>query len=116
MEDILGEPVSVASVPGGSYSRPVARAAASVGIRALFTSEPTIKFHKVDGCLVLGRYTLWRGMPAEIAAALVAGKTAPRLKQFFTWNAKKAAKILGGEHYLWLRRALLNRGARQEWF
>jgi peptidoglycan/xylan/chitin deacetylase (PgdA/CDA1 family) len=41
LEDILGESVTTASVPGGFYSRRIARVASSVGIRVLFTSEPT---------------------------------------------------------------------------
>src|SRR5262249_51253399 len=58
LSDILGEAVVVASVPGGYYSRAVAEAAARAGVRALFTSEPVIRHQQVDGCYVLGRYTL----------------------------------------------------------
>jgi peptidoglycan/xylan/chitin deacetylase (PgdA/CDA1 family) len=110
LEGIIGGPVTVASVPGGSYSRAVVRAAASAGIRALFTSEPVTTSHSVDGCVVLGRYTLRRGMPPQVVAALAAGNAAPLVFQFVSWNARKAAKALGGRHYLWLRRALLARG------
>ena len=38
---VLGDPVKVASVPGGYYSREVGESAAAAGIEALFTSEPT---------------------------------------------------------------------------
>lgn len=109
LEDILGEPVRIASVPGGSYSRKVARAAASAGVRILFTSEPVTRAHEVDGCRVFGRYTLWRGVPASTAAALARCEPGPRLRQFAGWNARKAAKAVGGRHYLRLRRVLLAR-------
>lgn len=114
LEDILGESVDVASVPGGAYSREVARSAASAGIRALFTSEPVTKCWEVEGCLVLGRFNLWRGTPPRVAAALAAGKAAPRMGRFFAWNARKIAKTLGGKSYLRLRNALLARGPRRE--
>jgi peptidoglycan/xylan/chitin deacetylase (PgdA/CDA1 family) len=109
LSDILGEPVVTASVPAGYYSTKVARAAASVGIKALFNSEPVIRVHEADGCLVLGRFTLQRGASPEVAAAIAARRVPPRLRQFVSWNARKAAKSVGGEAYLRLRRALLSR-------
>lgn len=103
LSDILGEQVSVASLPGGYYSTQVAEAAFRAGIRVLFISEPTTRCHFVEGCLILGRYTIWRGMPPETAAGIVAGKLSPRLKQFAFWNLKRLAKTLGGKYYLRLR-------------
>src|SRR5437879_9095462 len=47
LSDVLGEPVTVASVPGGCYSRRVAAAAAASGIKALFTSEPRSEERRV---------------------------------------------------------------------
>jgi peptidoglycan/xylan/chitin deacetylase (PgdA/CDA1 family) len=103
LSDILGEQVSVASLPGGHYSARVAEAAFRAGIRVMFISEPTTRGHFVEGCLILGRYTIWRGMPPETAAAIAAGKLSPRLKQVASWNMKKLAKSLGGKSYLRLR-------------
>jgi peptidoglycan/xylan/chitin deacetylase (PgdA/CDA1 family) len=109
LSDMLGEPITVASVPGGFYSPAVARAAAQAGFKVLFNSEPTLRPHSVDGCLVLGRYTIYRGMSAEKTAALVAGNLWPRLQQSLLWNAKKVTKALGGRLYLHLRKRLLAR-------
>ena len=109
LADILGEPVTVASVPGGFYSRAVATTAAQAGIKVLFNSEPTSRPRTVEGCLVLGRYTVYRGMPAEAAAALAAGRLGPRWRQSFAWNVKKVAKAVGGRVYLSLRERLLKR-------
>jgi hypothetical protein len=109
LSGVLGESVSVASVPGGYYSRTVARSAASSGIRLLFTSEPTVRVSVVDGCAVVGRYAVVRGTPAAAAAALAAGDAGPRWRQSLLWNAKKGAKILGGRHYLTLRRFIFSR-------
>jgi peptidoglycan/xylan/chitin deacetylase (PgdA/CDA1 family) len=100
---LLGAPVTVASVPGGFYSPPVARAAAAAGIRYLFTSEPTVRTQRVDGCLVLGRYTLWRGMPPQRAIALASGVGTTRQRQWLTWNLKKPLKRWARPVYRWVR-------------
>jgi peptidoglycan/xylan/chitin deacetylase (PgdA/CDA1 family) len=109
LSEILGEPVRLASVPSGFYSRRVAEAAASAGIQALFTSEPTTRCHVVAGCAVLGRFGLWRGAPAAQAAGLASGAWTPRLRQFVSWQLKKVLKGLGGPVYAAVRSRLLDR-------
>lgn len=108
LSDILGQQVKVASVPGGFYSREVAEAASRAGIKALFTSEPVTKSTDVNGCLVLGRYTVQRSMRPQRVAALASGNFTPRIRQLLFWNAKKITKSLGGEYYLRLRKSLLS--------
>jgi peptidoglycan/xylan/chitin deacetylase (PgdA/CDA1 family) len=112
LSDMLGEQVDVASVPGGYYSSVVARTASASGIRTLFTSEPTSRLHDVDGCLVVGRYSVLRGMSPSVVAAIASGGISPRLGQSLLWNAKKTAKFLGGESYLKVRRFIIS-GGRQ---
>lgn len=107
LSEIVGEQVHVASVPGGFYSRRVAEAAAEAGIQALFTSEPTTRSHTVAGCVVLGRFGLWRGEPAAHAAGLASGAWAPRMRLFVSWQFKKLLKGLGGPLYLAVRNRLL---------
>ncbi len=109
LADILGEPVDVASVPGGYYSPLVARTAAACGIRALFTSEPRTRIQEVDGCIVVGRYAVQRGMSAQSVSSIASGKFVPRARQSAFWNAKKAAKTIGGENYLKVRRWIIAR-------
>lgn len=106
---IVGRPVTVASIPGGYYSRQVAEAAAEAGIETLFTSEPTTAVRTVNGCRVLGRYVIMQGMGPEWAAGFATGKLAPRVRQVLLWNAKRVAKTLGGEAYLRVREAILRR-------
>jgi peptidoglycan/xylan/chitin deacetylase (PgdA/CDA1 family) len=110
LSDILGEQVIVGSVPGGQFSTKVAQAAARAGLKILFTSEPTTKCWTVDGCLLLGRYTIQRWMSAQVAANLALGRLAPCLRQALLWNAKKITKKLGGEYYLKVRNSLIRRG------
>ena len=107
LSDILGEQVSTASVPGGYYSRKVAETASAAGIKTLFNSEPVTTCRYVDGCLVLGRYTVYRGMPASDAAAMATGQKAPRLKQLLFWKVKGLGKRVGGESYLKIRKQIV---------
>ena len=109
LSEITGERVKVASVPGGYYSRAVAESAASAGIEVLFNSEPTAESSEVQGCLLLGRYVVQRGMGPEWSAGFAAGRRGPRWRQTALWKAKQVAKSLGGEAYLRLRRAILER-------
>jgi hypothetical protein len=114
LEKILGEPVHTASVPGGYYCRDVAAAAARAGIRELFTSEPVTTIGKVDGCLVLGRFAIQRGLPEHRLRSLVAGRIWPRLECYALWNTRKLLKAVGGEAWLALRAFILARRAPKE--
>jgi peptidoglycan/xylan/chitin deacetylase (PgdA/CDA1 family) len=110
LSDIVGECVTIASLPDGYYSRSVGQAAAAAGIDALFTSEPTAEVGKVGGCLVLGRYMILRRMPPSASGAIAAGRVLPRWRQMGAWQTKKAIKAIAGEHYLSIRKSLLKRG------
>lgn len=107
LQDILGEAVTTASVPGGYYSRRVAEWASRAGLRVLFTSEPTARVEDVDGCAVVGRFTLRRHSPAADAARLAAGDPRALGAQWMHWNAKKLAKRVAGDLYLRTRALLL---------
>jgi peptidoglycan/xylan/chitin deacetylase (PgdA/CDA1 family) len=107
LSETLGEDVVVASVPGGFYTERVARAAARAGIRILFNSEPTTSLRHVDGCLILGRYSIMRQTAAETAGAIVGGRRSPRYRQYLYWNGKKVAKLLAGPLYARIRKSML---------
>ena len=78
-------------------------AAAASGVKLLFTSAPTTKVWEVDGCRVLGRYTLRQWSPAAQAAALASGSAAPRLQQWAFYSMLNVARTVAGEHYTRLR-------------
>jgi peptidoglycan/xylan/chitin deacetylase (PgdA/CDA1 family) len=111
LEEILGETITAASVPGGFYARVVAETAAEAGYFALFTSEPNTSSVSVDGCRVIGRHTIYRGMSSAAAAALT-GSAWARGKQWVTWNVKKVAKAAAVGLYRGLRRLVLSRSYR----
>ncbi|MGA3073863.1 MAG: polysaccharide deacetylase family protein [Bryobacteraceae bacterium] len=110
LSDILQEPVVTASVADGYYSLKVGKAAAAAGIQVLFTSEPSAKVSNVDGCLILGRYSIQSHTPARVSGAIAARNRWPRLRQAILWQAKKPVKALAGESYFTIRRLLLSRG------
>jgi peptidoglycan/xylan/chitin deacetylase (PgdA/CDA1 family) len=110
LSDIVQEPVLTASVADGYYSRKVGQAAAAAGIQVLFTSEPSAKASVVDGCLILGRYSIQSRTPATVSGAIAARNRWPRLRQALLWQAKKPVKALAGESYFTIRRLLLSRG------
>jgi peptidoglycan/xylan/chitin deacetylase (PgdA/CDA1 family) len=107
LSDLVGEPVKVASVPGGYYSQQVGESAAAAGISTLFTSEPTAHVATLNGCLIFGRYVIQRGMAPEWSAGFAAGRRAQCWRQTALWKAKRVAKTLGGSGYLKLRQAIL---------
>lgn len=106
LSDLLGERVDLASIPGGQYSRQVVEAAAQAGVKALFTSEPTVTRRQIAGCLALGRYAIRRRTTPRTAAAIASGKIVPRARQALLWQAKKMTKAVGGESYLKFRESL----------
>lgn len=109
ISEILGEPVRIASVPGGLYSRSVAEAAREAGIEVLFNSEPTTRGREVAGCKIFGRFTIQQHTSAETARRMAAGDRFIKAKETAVWNAKKIARRVGGESYLKLRQALIER-------
>lgn len=55
IEDAIGAPCVVASVPGGDISAEVLKTAGTAGLQMLFTSEPWLVPRRVGDCWVLGR-------------------------------------------------------------
>jgi peptidoglycan/xylan/chitin deacetylase (PgdA/CDA1 family) len=109
LTEVLGQPVTVASVPGGYYSAEVGRSAAAAGISKLFTSEPTAAVSRLDGCQIYGRYVVQRGMPPAWSAGFAAGSPTYCWRQAALWKAKRIAKTLGGTTYLKARQAILEK-------
>ncbi len=109
IDQILGAEVTVASIPGGQYRRVTADVAAEAGYRVLFTSEPVSTVRTVNGCMVVGRYSIRRSSSAAEAAALARGQGGVRERQWIVWNAKKVLKAAGGRTYLAVRERVFER-------
>ena len=99
LEDLLGHPIEIASVPGGYYSRRVARSARDAGLRVVFTSEPITTSHDEDGTLIIGRFTLRRGHSTDRAGRLARREPWTRYQEWASWRAKGLVKPLLGPLY-----------------
>jgi peptidoglycan/xylan/chitin deacetylase (PgdA/CDA1 family) len=99
LEDLLGHAITLASVPGGYYSRDVARTARDAGIAGLFTSEPVTRLRDVEGCTVGGRFTIRHGHAPDMAARLTGPAPAARWMEWARWNAKGLVKPVLGPSY-----------------
>lgn len=99
LEDLIGAPVTVGSIPGGTYSKRVALAARTAGLEVLFSSEPKAESIDVDGCRIVGRFTIRRDSPPGLAGSLVGTRFSARGQQWLTWNAKKILKKSLGSGY-----------------
>lgn len=107
LQDILGSSIEVASIPGGYYGTNVAAAAASAGIRHLFTSEPVTSVRTVDGCRIYGRFSVQQDNSPQWVGSVVAGDIWPRMQRFIFWNAKKILKKAGGATWIEARRKII---------
>jgi peptidoglycan/xylan/chitin deacetylase (PgdA/CDA1 family) len=112
LAEIVGQATRTASIPGGYYSRDVARAARQSGIEVLFTSEPVRAAQTIDGLLLVGRYSVRRDTSAPRAAAAAAGRASVWLRQYAAWNIRKPLKAIGGDRYTSVRRVLHTRRLR----
>jgi hypothetical protein len=99
LADILGRPVTVASLPGGYFSRAVALAAAAAGVRVLFTSEPVVAARAIGECVVVGRFAVHDSTPPEHVAALATGSGPAVWRERGIWQLKKTVKPILGSAY-----------------
>jgi len=107
LESILEVPVLSASIPGGFYSKEVARAAENAGYQFLFTSEPRVRTWTIGGCLVFGRFMVKNGVDDSFPVRLLRSGSMERAKQRLWWEAKKVLKAAGGNLYFRIRSRLL---------
>jgi peptidoglycan/xylan/chitin deacetylase (PgdA/CDA1 family) len=85
LSQLLGEDVTVASVPGGDVSAEVMYSAACAGYRFLFTSEPRFTPQRINDCWVLGRAVLKHG---------AAPRSVARLADFGGWAREGVKRTL----------------------
>ena len=109
LESIIGKEVTTASIPGGFLSKDVEKSAAESGYLSLFTSEPQKKIYSVDGCMILGRYSIAQGVTTKNAVRL-ANKSFSlyQVWQYAFWNVKKFAKKYCGTFYARFRLKVLS--------
>ena len=110
LEDILGEPVTAASVPRGYAPRWVLEAAAEEGLTDVFTSMPTRGVRAAGEARVHGRYAVVASTSQATVAALCRRSPLALGRAAAGWRARQLAKQALGPAYDRLRRSVLARG------
>jgi len=106
---IINKNVDTASVPGGFLSKEVELAAAEAGFKSLFTSEPQKEVYEVEGCSIVGRYSVIQGiLPAEAASLASLTITRDQAWHYIYWKIKKIGKTYFASLYRWYRDKRLN--------
>lgn len=108
LEQITGEPCIAASVPGGDISQAVLESAAEAGLKYLFTSEPWLKPHYVNGCWILGRYIVKTSLTREQLGGLVRMRGWRRAQAQRTIK-EVARRALGPAYRIYVRRNAVER-------
>lgn len=93
LEDLIGDAVVAASIPGGQGDLATERAAAAAGYAFLFTSLPRLVPWRTQGMLCIGRVCPKVATPLERVGALARGQQFTR--ELILWRAKSAVHNLG---------------------
>jgi hypothetical protein len=100
LAELTRQEVTMGSVPGGIYTRTVAEAAATAGLKVLFTSEPTMRVTHAADCLVKGRYHLRRSSNAAFAAQIACAGMYTCGRQALAWQLKKLPRAIMRARFL----------------
>lgn len=109
LSSILNKPITIASIPGGYFSKKVAQSAAESGIKILMTSEPQRKIHQMNDMIIIGRYTMYNYKQPGFAKNVVENKFTPLMKEYLFWNTKKVGKKVLGKSFTIIREKILSR-------
>jgi peptidoglycan/xylan/chitin deacetylase (PgdA/CDA1 family) len=107
LADLLGEPIEIASVPGGYCSKKVIGAAAAAGVRFLLTSEPTPRLSRMGPVQLIGRYAMQRTTTPQEAVALAGYVQSIQFRHWLRWRGLELMKRGLGRSYPVLRKRIL---------
>lgn len=108
LSDILGRPVSIASIPNGYDSKDVIGTAYAAGITELHTSNPTTKINNRGGIKLIGRYVVHNNMSNKYVQNIISRKYV-RSSLYLKWLLISMVKMLLGSSYDRLKALLLKK-------
>ena len=98
LSNILGEAVTIASIPNGYASKSVIREANRAGIQQLYTSTPTEKEKQVVDVMLYGRYVVHSSTSVNSVLSIVSSSK-ERFFMLLRWQILELIKhILGGNY------------------
>lgn len=109
LEQILGEQVTMMSVPRGYVTDAILASAGDAGFRDVFTSEPRRRSRRAGAATVHGRFSVVESTSPAQVRALCAGSPLALARATGGWLARRAAKRALGPAYDALRTRLLSR-------
>ncbi len=98
LRNILGHPVTCASIPNGDSSKHVVRAAKEAGINVLYTSEQTTKEKNSYGVKLIGRYVVTDSMDTSDLIRIITDRRYRILLKIRHDIIQIAHKILGSNY------------------
>jgi peptidoglycan/xylan/chitin deacetylase (PgdA/CDA1 family) len=104
LEDLIGRPVGIGSVPGGAWSPAVARIARECGYRALCTSRPGVNDRRTDP-MQLRRVAVRRGTDPDTVRRYARRAVAREVVRATALDVPR--RLLGRRRYARLRGRLL---------
>lgn len=116
--NIIGESITIISIPNGGYSKRILDIAINVGLITIYTSKPTTKVSMIKGgkpirnveATLIGRYAITYNTSAEDVMQIIT-QSALRNKMELKYNALQLVKWVFGSSYskikMWIRKYLV---------
>lgn len=104
LENLINEKILEASLPGGHNPEKSGLILAGLGIKYIYTSEPTLKIREVKpGHFELGRFAVMSGMKQNNILSLMSHNKLYLFKLKCRWYLLNIAKIVLGKKYKTVR-------------
>ncbi|NLI35987.1 MAG: polysaccharide deacetylase family protein [Bacteroidales bacterium] len=108
LSTIIGNIVTVASIPNGFESKNIIESAKRYGITRLYTSNPTTSYKEVEGVTIIGRYALQSNFSNQYVLSILHSKST-RLRIQMRWIILQIAKEILGKKYIEIHKILFNK-------
>jgi peptidoglycan/xylan/chitin deacetylase (PgdA/CDA1 family) len=106
LENIIGEDVKVASIPGGAVSSAVLRGLKQAGYEDVYTSEPTNKTNSHKEIALIGRYTITNHSDINYINSIFLNSVY-RHRLIFKYRCLRFLKSILGSNYNKLKQIIL---------
>ena len=107
LEDIIGENITIASIPGGAVSKKVLKAMSYSGYTSIYTSEPADRVVDVNGVKIAGRFAILHNTTDEQVKAIITD-TRLRKKLLLRYRLLKVVKDILGANYNRIKQTFLH--------
>lgn len=102
LSNIIGEPITSASIPNGDLSKRVLNSMIQCGISTIFTSEPTTKELDYYSTRVIGRFVVQGADSVSTVLSIISSKRTRFIKHFKRMLICFIKSLLG-EKYIYLK-------------